>query len=179
MNPDNLTFDPKGRMFVATDGANDFDLPDGIYGIDTEGPARGLPKLLFTCPHGAEATGPCFTPDGTTLFVSVQHPAEDAETLDKVETRWPDFKGNNIPRPGGGGHPAHGRQGSRRVSNKLCVAFGGPALQRRAFLFAPYGATIFVGISIRENSALSQLTSGLVGLNMPSGLSLNSQACRS
>jgi secreted PhoX family phosphatase len=99
VNPDNLTFDPKGRMFVATDGANDFDLPDGIYGIDTEGPARGLPKLLFTCPHGAEAAGPCFTPDGTTLFVSVQHPAEDAESLDKVETRWPDFKGNNIPRP--------------------------------------------------------------------------------
>ena len=99
VNPDNLTFDPKGRMFVATDGANDFDLPDGIYGIDTEGPARGLPKLLFTCPHGAEAAGPCFTPDGTTLFVSVQHPAEDAETLDKVQTRWPDFKGNNIPRP--------------------------------------------------------------------------------
>ena len=99
VNPDNLTFDPKGRMFVATDGANDFDIPDGIYGIDTEGPARGLPKLLFTCPHGAEAAGPCFTPDGTTLFVSVQHPAEDAETLDKVQTRWPDFKGNNIPRP--------------------------------------------------------------------------------
>ena len=99
VNPDNLTFDPKGRMFVATDGANDFDIPDGIYGVDTEGPARGLPKLLFTCPHGAEAAGPCFTPDGTTLFVSVQHPAEDAETLDKVETRWPDFKGNNIPRP--------------------------------------------------------------------------------
>lgn len=64
VNPDNLTFDPKGRMFVATDGANDFDIPDG-----------------------------------TTLFVSVQHPAEDAETLDKVETRWPDFKSNNIPRP--------------------------------------------------------------------------------
>ena len=99
VNPDNLTFDPKGRMFVATDGANDFDIPDGIYGIDTEGPARGLPKLLFTCPHGAEAAGPCFTPDGTTLFVSVQHPAEDAETLDKVQTRWPDFKGSNIPRP--------------------------------------------------------------------------------
>jgi secreted PhoX family phosphatase len=84
---------------VATDGANDFDLPDGIYGVDTEGPARGLPKLLFTSPHGAEATGPCFTPDGTTLFVSVQHPAEDAETLDKAATRWPDFNGTNLPRP--------------------------------------------------------------------------------
>ena len=99
VNPDNLTFDPKGRMFVATDGANDFDIPDGIYAVDTEGPARGLPKLLFTCPMGAEATGPCFTPDGTTLFVSVQHPGEDSETLASVTTRWPDFKGDNLPRP--------------------------------------------------------------------------------
>ncbi|OJF94454.1 PhoX family protein, partial [Pararhizobium antarcticum] len=87
--PDNITFDPQGRLWVATDGANDFGLPDGIYGIDTEGPARGLPKLLFTCPAGAEATGPIFSPDGTTLFVSVQHPAEDAETLDEATTLWP------------------------------------------------------------------------------------------
>jgi uncharacterized protein len=97
--PDNITFDPAGRLWVATDGANDFDLPDGVYGVDTEGPARGLPKLLFTCPHGAEATGPCFTPDGKTLFISVQHPAEDAETLDKVQTLWPDFKEGQLPRP--------------------------------------------------------------------------------
>lgn len=97
--PDNISFDPAGRLWVATDGANDFDLPDGIYGVDTEGPARGLPKLLFTCPHGAEATGPCFTPDGKTLFLSIQHPAEDAETLDKVETLWPDFKEGQPPRP--------------------------------------------------------------------------------
>jgi uncharacterized protein len=97
--PDNISFDPAGRLWVATDGANDFDLPDGVYGVDTEGPARGLPKLLFTCPHGAEATGPCFTPDGKTLFISVQHPAEDAETLDKAETLWPDFKDGQPPRP--------------------------------------------------------------------------------
>jgi len=99
VTPDNLTFDPKGRMFVATDGANSFDIPDGIYGVDTEGPARGLPKLLFTCPMGAEASGPCFTPDGTTLFVSVQHPAEDSDILANATTRWPDFKGDNVPRP--------------------------------------------------------------------------------
>jgi secreted PhoX family phosphatase len=99
VNPDNVTFDPKGRLWVATDGANDFGLPDGVYGVDTEGPARGLPKLLFTCPAGAEATGPCFTPDGRTLFVSVQHPAEDAKTLDKASTLWPDFKDGVPPRP--------------------------------------------------------------------------------
>jgi secreted PhoX family phosphatase len=99
VNPDNLTFDPKGRMFVATDGANDFGMADGIYGVDTDGPARGLPKLLFACPTGAEASGPCFTPDGTTLFVSVQHPGEDSETTAKLTTLWPDFKPGGLPRP--------------------------------------------------------------------------------
>jgi secreted PhoX family phosphatase len=99
VNPDNIGFDPNGRLWVATDGANDFDLPDGIYGVDTEGPARGLPKLLFTCPNGAEATGPAFTPDGTTMFISVQHPAENSDGLDKLTTRWPDFKDGQAPRP--------------------------------------------------------------------------------
>ncbi len=98
VTPDNLTFDPKGRMFVATDGANAFDIADGVYGVDTDGPARGLPKLLFTAPLGAECTGPCFTPDGTTLFVSVQHPGEDSDTLATASTRWPDFNGG-APRP--------------------------------------------------------------------------------
>lgn len=99
VNPDNLTFDPKGRMFVSTDGANDFGLPDGVYGVDTEGPARGLPKLLFAAPMGAECAGPAFTPDGTTLFVSVQHPGEDSDTTANLTTLWPDFKEGGLPRP--------------------------------------------------------------------------------
>ena len=86
-------------MFVATDGANDFNLADGIYGVDTEGPARGLPKLLFASPIGAEAAGPCFTPDGTTLFVSVQQPGEDSNILANASTRWPDFTDGGVPRP--------------------------------------------------------------------------------
>lgn len=57
VNPDNLTFDPKGGMFVASDGATDFDIADGICAVDTEGPARGLPNLLFARPKGAEARG--------------------------------------------------------------------------------------------------------------------------
>jgi secreted PhoX family phosphatase len=96
--PDNLAFDPQGRMWIATDGATDFGIADGIYGADTDGPGRALPKLLFACPTAAEATGPCFTPDGTTLFVSVQHPGEDS-TYDAPSTRWPDFDDAMPPRP--------------------------------------------------------------------------------
>lgn len=97
--PDNMCFDNKGRLWIATDGMNSFDLADGIFGIDTDGPGRGLPKALFAAPTGAEVTGPCFTPDGKTLFVSVQHPAEDSETIEKLSTRWPDFKDGMPPRP--------------------------------------------------------------------------------
>jgi len=77
--------------------------------LETEGPRRRTPKLFFRVPIGAEMCGPCFTPDGETLFVAVQHPGADgAEALigfgrpstykDPV-TRWPDFKDDMPPRP--------------------------------------------------------------------------------
>src|SRR5262249_46517255 len=82
--PDNIACDPKGRMWIASDGANDFDIADGLYGTDTDGEGRALTRLFFACPTGAEMCGPCFTPDGKTLFVSVQHPGEDSESIDRL-----------------------------------------------------------------------------------------------
>lgn len=99
MTPDNIAFDPKGRMWVATDGMNAFDFADGIFGVDTTGPGRALPKALFCAPSGAECTGPAFTPDGKTMFVAVQHPGENSETIEKLTTRWPDFADGMPPRP--------------------------------------------------------------------------------
>jgi secreted PhoX family phosphatase len=97
--PDNIAFDPRGRMWIATDGAPDFGIADGLYATETDGAGRALTRMFFACPTGSEVCGPCFTPDGKTLFVAVQHPAEDSETLDNPTTRWPDFADNLPPRP--------------------------------------------------------------------------------
>ncbi len=100
--PDNVAFDPDGRMWIATDGNSKkrTGRNDGIWALETEGPMRGASKHFFRVPEGAEMCGPCFTPDGETLFVAVQHPGEDSRsTFENPQTRWPDFKDGMPPRP--------------------------------------------------------------------------------
>jgi secreted PhoX family phosphatase len=98
---DNCTFDSKGRIWIATDGApTAAGIADGLYGADTAGYGRGLTRCFFQAPTGAEVCGPLITPDDGTVFLAVQHPGEDAgSTYDKPSTRWPDFKDNMPPRP--------------------------------------------------------------------------------
>ena len=96
VNPDNLAVDPKGRLWIATDGATGF--ADGLWVAALDGPARGRPRHFFRVPRGAELTGPSFTPDGSTLFVSVQHPGQGSKA-DAPSTRWPDFDESMPPRP--------------------------------------------------------------------------------
>jgi secreted PhoX family phosphatase len=99
--PDNVVFDPQGRIYVLTDQGSAQKrnkVPDGVFAADTEGPGRGLFKLLFACPIDAEMCGGAFTPDGETLFLSVQHPGEGTN-FDNPNTRWPDFKPGMPPRP--------------------------------------------------------------------------------
>lgn len=106
--PDNLCFDPSGRMWIATDGGSSNKLPDGtpdpihdgLWACETTGDDRALTKHFFGCPRGAEAAGPCFTPDGETLFVAVQHPgAGNDSNYATPSTRWPDFSADMPPRP--------------------------------------------------------------------------------
>jgi hypothetical protein len=95
--PDNIAFDPRGRIWLSTDGAEDHATADGLWAADATGAGRALVRKLFSCPQGAELTGPCFTPDGRNLFVSVQHPGEGS-TFARPSTRWPDFRDGLPPR---------------------------------------------------------------------------------
>jgi secreted PhoX family phosphatase len=99
--PDNCVIDTKGRIWIATDGApKSVGFADGLYACDAGGPGRALTRLFFRGPLGAEICGPCFTPDGQTLFLAVQHPGEGAgSTFDDPSTRWPDFDESLPPRP--------------------------------------------------------------------------------
>ncbi len=98
--PDNCTFDGRGRIWITTDGQPKVGFSDSVYAADTEGPGRGLTRCFFNAPTGAEICGPTFTPDHRTLFVAIQHPAEDkGSSFDKPTTRWPDFKPDMPPRP--------------------------------------------------------------------------------
>jgi secreted PhoX family phosphatase len=104
--PDNGFIDADGRLWVSTDGNNPkaTGRGDGIWALETEGPARGTAKHFFRVPAGAEMCGPMMTPDMTTFFVAVQHPGESEDpnepaTFEKPTTRWPDFKDGMPPRP--------------------------------------------------------------------------------
>ncbi|MDX1964449.1 MAG: PhoX family phosphatase [Pirellulales bacterium] len=105
--PDNCAIDPQGRLWISTDGAPyTAKMADGIYATDITGPGRALTRMFFRAPTGAELTGTCFTPDGNTLFVSVQHPGDEESpqrmarsTFDEPSTRWPDFDPAIPPRP--------------------------------------------------------------------------------
>jgi secreted PhoX family phosphatase len=88
--PDNLTFDAQGNLWIATDGQQGvIGFNDGYYAVPVEGSDRGHVQMFASVPRGAEATGPEFSPDGTALFASIQHPGEDG-TLAQPLSDWPD-----------------------------------------------------------------------------------------
>ncbi|WP_157879263.1 PhoX family protein [Pararhodospirillum photometricum] len=98
--PDNVAFDPRGRLWISTDGATKFGYADGLWAADVEGEGRALTRHFYATPTGAEMCGPFLTPDGTTMFCCVQHPGDDKDsTFDAPSTRWPDFKEGMPPRP--------------------------------------------------------------------------------
>jgi secreted PhoX family phosphatase len=99
--PDNLAFDDRGRMWVATDGNDETLGPnDGVWIVETEGPERGRARRFLSSPTGCEVCGPAFTPDNRTFFVAIQHPGlTDKATYEKPGSRFPDYRPDMPPRP--------------------------------------------------------------------------------
>ncbi len=106
--PDNLSFDPNGDLWVVCDittvrlnGDPRYTAfqNNGMFFIPASGPDAGVPRQFASGPCESELTGPSWTPDRQTLFLSVQHPGEGSgmRTAGMVAPR-----GSNWP----GGHPA-------------------------------------------------------------------------
>jgi secreted PhoX family phosphatase len=92
--PDNLGIDPSGRLWIVTDTDDRARPNNGCFVVPTSGPQRGMLRQLASGPVGCEVCGCEFTPDGRTLFLSIQHPGEGG-TLEKPRSHWPD--GNGLP----------------------------------------------------------------------------------
>jgi secreted PhoX family phosphatase len=94
--PDNLGFDPAGRLWIASDADSKLIANNGCFVVPTAGPDRGLLRQVVSGPVGCEICACEFTPDGRTLFLSVQHPGEGG-SIDQPVSHWPDG-GDSLPR---------------------------------------------------------------------------------
>lgn len=96
--PDNLAFDRRGNLWLATDGQpSKLGVHDAIYVVPTNGPQRGVPQRFATGPVGCEMTGPFLARDDRTFFASVQHPGAGGGLIEPT-SRWP-HDATGIPRP--------------------------------------------------------------------------------
>ena len=106
--PDNLAFDLSGNLWMTTDmSGNSMNNEDGpympfknnsLFVIPRYGKDAGKVVRVASAPRDAELTGPCFSPDGKTLFLSVQHPGEQTTDVNNPTSLWP-FDEDNIPKP--------------------------------------------------------------------------------
>ena len=65
-NADNLTVSPSGDLFVNEDGVG----KDGIVRVRPDG---SLERFAMVRASDSEMAGICFSPDGSTMFVNIQH----------------------------------------------------------------------------------------------------------
>jgi hypothetical protein len=100
--PDGLWFDKDGRLWIQTDQAGD-GLGDWAHiGSNVMMCANwmtGETRRFLTSPPHCEVTGVTVTPDGTTMFVNIQHPGEDSPASNPTQfSMWPDMDPAGRPR---------------------------------------------------------------------------------
>lgn len=95
--PDNMAFDQNGNLWLTCDisgsaiGKSPYQSfgNNGLYVIPRRGPQAGEVLQVASAPNDAEFTGPCFSPDYKTLFLSVQHPGELSRKGQPYTSHWP------------------------------------------------------------------------------------------
>ncbi len=66
--------------------------------IPISGVNKGVAYRFATGPVDCELCGGNFTPDESTMFISIQHPGENSGNIESPTSSWPDY-GNDQPRP--------------------------------------------------------------------------------
>lgn len=104
--PDNLAFDKNGNLWMTTDMA-EYDIRDGkfkgrgnngLFYIPMSGENAGHAFQVASAPVDAELTGPTFSPDYKTLFLSVQHPGADTKDPQHPTSLWPENTPGVLPK---------------------------------------------------------------------------------
>jgi uncharacterized protein len=107
-SPDGLWIDGRGVLWIQTDVSTSV-LNKGDYArlgnnqMLAADPVTGEVRRFLTGPSGCELTGMTATPDGTTLFVNIQHPGETASERSNPAapqsiSAWPDGPAGGRPR---------------------------------------------------------------------------------
>ncbi len=103
--PDNMAFDQNGNLWMTSDisggsiGKRDYKPfgNNGLFVIPRRGRQAGEVIKVASAPTDAEFTGPFFSPDEKTLFLSVQHPGEKTKEVGRYTSNWPSEKKGKKP----------------------------------------------------------------------------------
>jgi secreted PhoX family phosphatase len=78
-SPDGIQVDPEGRLWIQTDGqysnTGNFVNQGNNQMLVADIATKKITRFLVG-PAGCEVTGVCWTPDGRTMFINIQHPGE-------------------------------------------------------------------------------------------------------
>ncbi len=97
--PRTLAIDPAGNLWIGTDQGGDTSrTADGLFIMQTTGPAQGAVAYAYLAPVGAAAGGAAFDANSKTAFGAVRHPgATPGASFDNPATRWPTLQPNMPP----------------------------------------------------------------------------------
>jgi secreted PhoX family phosphatase len=100
--PSSICLDGQGNLLLGTaQTARDGPLPDALYTLPVEGPARGQPSLAYITPLGAALGGVAMVPGAATWVAGVAHPgAGMGAQFATPRSRWPHFREGEPPRGG-------------------------------------------------------------------------------